>query len=681
MLISVVGEGGRTKEVDAAPLSTEAKKLFAQAILTHKKDIGAAAKAIGVPVKECIVHYYRHYKKQPGSGYRTLKALESRPHGCNGAVEEADDDSCTKCGGHGELFGCDDCDSWYCLACTGVPSKQALTSNKGPWHCSDCERRRREKQRKQQQATRKGKEKEKEKKKIVPHGQATLGAKASPTKLPKVDHKKKSKEAVEQTDIHLSSKIADSDVSHRRLSAREMKKKSSSAATAVFDHLVLWNADWWPASFVGEVPAGHKFVHADNTVTIVPHEEVVFRVKPNDPTPITGPLLTSAGSSSLVPPPFVSPPVSSPADFNGTKSCMKGHCSVARTQQEPESQVNAVEIKANADASFVDLTSPCISPVGELTSEDVAEEEEDALLEVEAEIEEELRQHSLVDDDPGANDDGEVILRSSPDLEEEEAPTFLVGTGSPEMEVWTRQDEEGPTSTSSNAQSPQAISNAATNESTDKTNTMTRLKRPAAELIDEQRSAKRTSSPHSGDSERISRTRRSVNIAHPTFSDADDVLLALDDSLVHTELRPAFIKLVVGSLLSGGGVVLGRSVKLQSPSGVRVQPSEEDVAAFDPSLGAAKVISRMHTRFSAQPETEQERAQRRQQVATFGANSLDPLVSEGGRIKIWVEDLGSTNGTLVDEEKLEPHSRVCLRPGARVQFGLPEFKLDYTVLS
>lgn len=130
------------------------------------------------------------------------------------------------------------------------------------------------------------------------------------------------------------------------------------------------------------------------------------------------------------------------------------------------------------------------------------------------------------------------------------------------------------------------------------------------------------------------------------------------------------ILLDVQALLGPSGVILGRSPGLHLPSGVMLQPSEDDVTAFDSNLRTKKVLSRNHVRFIAAVQS----------PSTFsGDPPLDNL--QKTQVDVWVEDLASTNGTWVNGEKLQPHVLTKVMPGARVQLGLPAFKMDYTIES
>ena len=107
------------------------------------------------------------------------------------------------------------------------------------------------------------------------------------------------------------------------------------------------------------------------------------------------------------------------------------------------------------------------------------------------------------------------------------------------------------------------------------------------------------------------------------------------------------------SLGAAGGVVLGRSVKLVPPGGFTVAPAAEDVRLVNPGLCAAKVLSRKHTRLTA-------------------ASPAD------GRC-VWVEDMGSTNGTVVGSARIRPGEKRRLGLGDTLHLGLPGFKVSYTL--
>jgi hypothetical protein len=137
-------------------------------------------------------------------------------------------------------------------------------------------------------------------------------------------------------------------------------------------------------------------------------------------------------------------------------------------------------------------------------------------------------------------------------------------------------------------------------------------------------------------------------------------------------LLPAALPLDRDALSSAAGFVVGRSSELRWPLGAVLRPSEESVAAVSAALGADlsadKVISRRHCRFT---------------VAASDAGTLGGAGEGGdgsGRTRgLFIEDLGSTNGTWVDGKRLALLTRTPLHNGSRVQIGLPHFGIDYMV--
>jgi len=141
-------------------------------------------------------------------------------------------------------------------------------------------------------------------------------------------------------------------------------------------------------------------------------------------------------------------------------------------------------------------------------------------------------------------------------------------------------------------------------------------------------------------------------------------------------LRPKKVPLDTRSLLGPGGVVLGRSEKLKLPRGARVEPDPGDVAAVDGALSPDKVLSRKHLRLTATAEPAAGGPGRTGGLPPAPA----PTLAEGEGavdLAVWVEDLGSTNGTYVDGELLAPNTKVRLRHGAQIQLGLQGFRVVY----
>lgn len=140
-----------------------------------------------------------------------------------------------------------------------------------------------------------------------------------------------------------------------------------------------------------------------------------------------------------------------------------------------------------------------------------------------------------------------------------------------------------------------------------------------------------------------------LDAAHTEADSWPSFDLVLRSGLSPNENRPGLIGLTPSAIAQG--IVFGRSANLSPPSGIRLQPLAEDVASVDPTLVHKKVVSRMHARVHAAK----------------------------GEAWVWVEDLGSTNGTWVDGTRLAPHRRKRLVSGSRLQFGLPGFNLDYSL--
>eukprot|EP00613_Pedinella_sp_CCMP2098_P028640 CAMPEP_0171710538 /NCGR_PEP_ID=MMETSP0991-20121206/16062_1 /TAXON_ID=483369 /ORGANISM="non described non described, Strain CCMP2098" /LENGTH=842 /DNA_ID=CAMNT_0012300713 /DNA_START=225 /DNA_END=2750 /DNA_ORIENTATION=+ len=666
-MVSSVGEVNQ-EETNNPAWSDELKAAFAKAILTHKKDLGCVARAIGVPVKECTAHYYRFYKKQPGSGYHALKALG--PWGCVDEQEAGEptgsgEDSCVECGKAGELFGCDDCDNWYCLVCTKA-SKSALSSCEA-WYCPDCTdlKRRREQKRKQTLQQQQEKKRVKKKSEEKSREQASLKEKTGGGK---------------------QRQWAQCDKCKKR---RRLLHGVDAAALPELWFCSMGGCDVIPGSC--------------STSPEEVNEEV------NELQVNSG----KSGSNSR-----------DAADESSTSAFQSGKERRGHRAEEGLSRPTRV-----AEGDTVDLT---------------AEDETELNEEIREEIEQEIQQFSFLDEDGVSDDDDRFWdqndgkpsnkleirapdVRTMPplavsDMQSSDScltkDTQVNATAcalpslsniSPQSD--SREDYGSILSSPSLTSAAFLVSTTTQAQSSDlhinSYHSMTTDDPPCPKIVPDVNKGTFDSTTHGflrdkrplsteqnnkllPSAKRISSTGRCSGAKTnflPCATPPSDILqpirwiarngieLSLRADLAATQLRPAVIQLDEDALLVVSGVVLGRSVKLYPPSGVRVQPSVEDVAAFNSSLAAGKMISRTHTRFSALLCKENVHAKLAPEAGSPAEESDDRMLD------IWVEDLASTNGTWVDGEMLEPHVPRRVIPGTRVQFGQPEFNLDYTVKS
>jgi hypothetical protein len=531
--------------------SVVAKELFAQSILTYKKDLGAVAKAIGRPVKECIVYYYRNYKTQPDSGYHALKALQFRRRSSDGGVvdvfgrsdcnDREDNDSCVTCDEVGELFGCDSCDGWYCLECAGTHSVDALASSQEPWHCSACVVRRK----KQDQINQKRREKRRAEKEMHGSNKAFMkGAlshqvfPANPKSIVVVDNEKGEGPEFD--------------------GGEEIDVPPPSA----------------PESCIACLTKRHVAHTCIKNAMYRLNNRTKKRQKKTHTTPVT----------------FKAPPFEMPATFNAPPSTR--HLVAANLHQPcPRLQPRIELVNDETNFSKNSMESMCRARPCHDFGAPLEEKQVELFENLNVELGGFFKAFAWGGDKSQSNSDEEHLSKNANHRLQQSG-------GDPQM--------------------PYNIS--VCNQSSNV------LEAGSAEV------------------------KAFCFVPH----------LVLRPTSTPTELRPALISLDVAALFDPAGVILGRSTKLQSPGGIRLQPSEEDVAAFDPSLSADKVLSRNHTRFNTR----------------FSTAGEEP---ERSMLEIWVEDLGSMNGTWVDGKKLEPHVARRVEPGVRIQFGLSGFKMDYTV--
>ena len=154
---------------------------------------------------------------------------------------------------------------------------------------------------------------------------------------------------------------------------------------------------------------------------------------------------------------------------------------------------------------------------------------------------------------------------------------------------------------------------------------------------------------------------------------------------------PKRIALDEDTLLSSG-VVLGRSDDLKLPMGQQLRPSHEDVKRVETkcnllrnTLNPARVLSRRHARIFAKhsaPVTDTSTISCCSNRNNSSSSSMDNGIGDSSRLleklpEIWVEDLQSTNGTFVDNVRLEGKQSRRLKPGQRLRLGVKGFKVVF----
>jgi hypothetical protein len=263
--------------------------------------------------------YYRVFKKTNTSAYRRLKTLKDRCHLAqaldpgDGAVE----DLCASCAAEGaQLYGCDRCDLWFCMPCSGATA--AAMDSDSPWSCSRCT------------VAVQPVPSESPRAPAASTAAATT-ASAKKKKSPRVDKWAQCEDcskwrrlpdacnpkallsdlffcrlnaggvsacAAPQEVEELSTEddgsedgstsVGSKPKARRRAGGRQEERKTPAKEQSArqmalpklppqaaalpeqaLDWLLLWNDEWFPACFLNEVPSGFKFAHADKTVTIV----------------------------------------------------------------------------------------------------------------------------------------------------------------------------------------------------------------------------------------------------------------------------------------------------------------------------------------------------------------------------------------------------------------------------
>jgi hypothetical protein len=473
--------------------------------------------------------------------------------------------------------------------------------------------------------------------------------------------------------------------STRRGSNAPTKPHSSTKNTA---HQILWNGEWWDGTFVGEVQTGLKFVHADNTMTIVPHEEVQERVRlKGESPPAAVPVASSPERSStkgIAPPPNPDATAKSP-----TQKSPLGNLAIPDFNEGVSGGKQVISVcESDGEEYHPWLDDEDLERQSEGSSKGSVEAADDECIVVEKYT---GNQNSdlIVVEGSRSQEDGSVInLRTDDgvverDRREEDGPVINRSTGCGVVERARREDapvinQRADIVATIGAQlSSSPLQNKLTTfgEIGGKRSLPSDGTPPTKRVCgDSSPSPKVSSEPilkASSDLQHQPTTSSSSQESSCSFSLGAHccLVLTLKGGLSESTYRPSLIPLDLGLLQEDSGVVLGRSFKLSPPAGYRLQPFECDVLAVDPALCWQRVISRSHARFTA-TNTE---------LHSPNLHSESILARNERCLDLWLEDLGSTNGTFVDGERLKSHEPRRLKPGARIHLGPSGFNMDYVL--
>lgn len=158
-----------------------------------------------------------------------------------------------------------------------------------------------------------------------------------------------------------------------------------------------------------------------------------------------------------------------------------------------------------------------------------------------------------------------------------------------------------------------------------------------------------------------------------------DEMETIHPTLESDVVLPQRILLKETALLSSG-IVLGRGCDLKAPTGQEIRPSEDVIKRLEVKqnkkhktqmkINSAKIISRHHTRLFAIPCD-----------SSNVSNSSDISVCRNAALRnqfeVWVQDLNSTNGTFVDDIRLEADEKKRLDSGQILRLGMTGFNVIY----
>lgn len=419
-------------------------------------------------------------------------------------------------------------------------------------------------------------------------------------------------------------------------------KGKTAAAAGKLDFMVLWNGEWYPAARGAVVPSGHKFIHADNTMTIVPENEVEARVRPR----------TAVHERCEDQEAALAVGMRVEGRFLGLGIWYRGTVAKAHADGTVSLQYDDGDFESNVARDNVRPyfrrpprpTTPVPAPAAAACGP---------------------RKGSSSSSSVGCSVVAKVGATASPgNVSRYQSPSAsMLSSALPPKPTLPAVDAEileplepavVPVAASLSTSLATALVAAAPAAARPAS-----LKRPVLAGF-AQRAAKRQAFPEephslSGDDSDGCNSPLSVLRVNSPAAGGLAVFLRLAPSCgAPSAHRPSVIALDATALQSCGGVVLGRSPELTAPHGAMLRPTDADVKAVDPFLNPAKVLSRRHTRLTA-------------------------TTLPSGIPALWAEDLGSTNGTYVDGAKLAAGAKVELRVGSSLALGLPWFLVAYNV--